>query len=121
MCSLRMSGRTSVTARRELLASYAELVITHSRLIRVLAQDPAAANSAKVRAAWPQLYDQLRQQLTGHEAPSQAELTRARAALGAIHAALQSAGVDDKDPEIRAAALAAACGALGIPAPRHHQ
>jgi hypothetical protein len=36
-----MSGRTSVTARRELLASYAELVITHSRLIRVLAQDPA--------------------------------------------------------------------------------
>jgi hypothetical protein len=112
------AGRTSVTARRELLASYAALVVTHSRLIRVLSQDPAAANSAKVMDAWPRLYDQLLQQLTGHEDSSQAELTRARAALGAIHAALQSARVDEKDPEIRAAALAAACGALGIPAPR---
>jgi len=115
------AGRTSVTARRELLASYAELVITHSRLIRVLSQDPAVANSAKIRDAWPQLYGQLLQQLTGQEEPSPAELTRARAALGSIRAALQSPRVDEKDPEIRAAALAAACGALGIPAPRHHQ
>jgi AcrR family transcriptional regulator len=115
------AGRTGTAARRELLASYAGLVVTHSRLIRLLSQDAAARYSVRVRDAWIQLYDQLVRQLTGRAEPSQAELTRARAALGAIHAALQSSRVDEKDPEIQAAALAAACGALGIPAPRPHQ
>jgi AcrR family transcriptional regulator len=114
------AGRTGTAARRELLASYAGLVVTHPWLIRLLTQDASARYSARVRDVWLQLYDQLMRQLTGSAEPSQAELTRARAALGAIHAALQSNSIDEKDPEIQAAALAAACGALGISAPRQH-
>src|SRR5487761_152740 len=46
------AGRTGTAARRELLASYAGLVVTHSRLIRLLAEDAAARYSVRVRDVW---------------------------------------------------------------------
>src|ERR1700730_8634128 len=67
--------RAGTAARRELLASYAGLVVTHSWLIRLLTEDAAARHSVRVRDVWLRLYDQLLQQLTGHDEPSQAELT----------------------------------------------
>ena len=106
----------NAAARRALLAGYTDLVAAHSRLIHVISQDPAARCGA--RDTWRPLHERLLRNLTGQEQPDQVELTRARAALGAIHAALHSNRVDPGDPAIRAAALAAACGALGVPAPR---
>jgi hypothetical protein len=106
----------NAAARRGLLAGYTDLVAAHSRLVHVLSQDPAARSGA--RDTWRPLYERLMRNLTGQQQPDQVELTRARAALGAIHAALLGNRVDPGDPVIRAAALAAACGALGVPALR---
>ena len=60
------------------------------------------------------------QLLAGHEAPDLTDQIRARAALGAIRGALLHADPDGDPAIVRAAILAAACGALGIPAPRAH-
>jgi len=57
------------------------------------------------------------QLLAGHGAPDLTERIRARAALAAIRGALVHADPGADPAVIRAAVLAAACGALGVPAP----
>lgn len=112
-----MSPRPAAAPRRSVLAAYADLVIRHEDLIRVLSQDPSVANRPPLTAAAP-LYDRLTQLLSGVEAPDAAERARVRAALGGLHAALLHAPPGDDPDVVRGAALAAACGALGIPSPR---
>lgn len=105
-------------SRGGLLSGYVDLVANNAGLIRVLAQDPGAADSTGVREAWLPLLTEFLRRLTGRREPTAVELTRARAAMGAIHAALQSPNVDPTCPSIRRAALAAACGALGLAVPQ---
>jgi hypothetical protein len=73
-----------------------------------------------VSAAHIALQDRMLQLLAGHEAPDLTEQIRARAALAAIRGALVHADPADDPAVIRAAILAAACGALGIPGPSLH-
>jgi AcrR family transcriptional regulator len=109
--------RASAAARREVLAAYIDLNISHVDLLRVLTQDPSVAlRPASVTHA--ALEGQMLQLLAGHEAPDLTEQIRARAALGAIRGALVHADPGGDPAIVRAAILAAACGALGIPAPR---
>lgn len=109
--------RPAAVARREVLAAYVDLVAGHADLIRVLSQDPSVAHSPAFTAAAP-LYDRLTRLLAGEEVPGAAARARVRAALGGIHTALLRAAPGDDPAVVRAAALAAACGALGIPGPR---
>ncbi len=119
-----LSPRLAAAPRRSALAAYADLVIRHQDLIRVLSQDPSVARRVALTPAAP-FYDRLTQLLSGVEAPGAAERARARAALGGLHAALLHAPPGDDPDVVRGAALTAACGALGIPGPRpagqHHQ
>lgn len=109
---------TSSAARRQLLAAYADLVLTHAELIRLLYEDPSVRRHPALAAA-PDTYRDLVGALSGSPEPDAVARVRARAALGAVQTALVRAQ-DDEDPEVlRSAALAAGCGALGIPAPRH--
>ena len=111
--------RTSAAARREVLAAYIDLNTSHVDLLRVLTQDPSVAlRPASVTHA--ALEGRMLQLLAGHEAPDLTDQIRARAALGAIRGALLHADPDGDPAIVRAAILAAACGALGIPAPRAH-
>jgi AcrR family transcriptional regulator len=110
------SQRLTASGRRALLARYIEHVASHSRLIRVISQDPSAAASPALSEA-PALFGRLLHRLSGDD-PGAAELTRVRFAFGGIHAALLNADPADDPDVVQAAALAAACGALGLPARR---
>lgn len=103
--------------RRQILAGYVDLVLAHEDLIRVLSQDPSVAHRPALVAAGP-LYDRLAALLAATDAPDVVQRTRVRSALGGIHTALLRAGPDDDPALVRDAAVAAACGALGIPGPR---
>ncbi len=102
--------------RRALLGGYVALVGRHEKLIRVLSEDPAARHGAPLAAAMP-LYGRLVQLLAGTETPDAAQRTRVRAALGGVHAALVRRPADDDPAVVGRAALAAACGALGLAGP----
>lgn len=107
--------RRSAAARRALLAAYIDIAASDLDLVRVLTQDPSAARRP-VTAEHAAHYQRMLHLLCGHEQPDTTERARARAALGAIREALIRAE-EDEDPEtLRAAALEAACGALGLPA-----
>jgi AcrR family transcriptional regulator len=109
--------RASAAARRDVLAAYIDLNTSHVDLLRVLTQDPSVARrpASVTHAA---LEERMLQLLAGHEAPDLTEQIRARAALAAIRGALVHTAPDGDPVIVRAAILAAACGALGIPAPR---
>lgn len=107
--------RRSAAARRALLAAYIDIAASDLDLVRVLTEDPSAARRPAT-AEHAAHYQRMLHLLCGHEKPDTTERARARAALGAIRDALIRAE-EDEDPEIlRAAALDAACGALGLPA-----
>jgi hypothetical protein len=112
-----MSPRPAAAPRRAVLAAYADLVVSHQDLIQVLSQDPSVAHRPPLTAAAP-LYDRLTQLLAGARAPGAAGRARVRAALGGLHAALLHVPPGDDPAVVRGTALAAACGALGIPGPR---
>ncbi|MGH9110545.1 MAG: TetR/AcrR family transcriptional regulator [Acidimicrobiales bacterium] len=107
----------SPSARRRAVGGYVDLVVAHADLVRVLANDPAVRGCPALTAAFP-LYRRLSQFLAGTESLDAVQRTRVRAALGAVHAAILRAGPDEDRDQVRAATLAAACGALGI-APPH--
>jgi AcrR family transcriptional regulator len=109
--------RASAAARREVLASYIDLSIAHVDLLRVLTQDPSVARRP-ASATHAALEVRMLQLLAGHEVPDLTERIRARAALAAVRGALVRADPADDPAVVRATILAAACGALGIPAPR---
>jgi AcrR family transcriptional regulator len=111
--------RASAAARREVLAAYVDLGTAHLDLIRVLTQDPSVARRP-ASAAHAALEERMLQLVAGHQAPSLTEQIRAWAALAAIRGALVHADPAGDPALIRASILAAACGALGIPAPRPH-
>jgi AcrR family transcriptional regulator len=108
--------RSSAAARRQVLAAYVDIGTAHLDLLRVLTQDPSVTHRP-VSAAHISLQDRMLQLLAGHEDPDLTEQIRARAALAAIRGALVHADPVDDPAVIRAAILAAACGALGIPGP----
>jgi AcrR family transcriptional regulator len=105
--------RESPAARREVLASYVALVAAHEEVIRVLSQDPSVRHTPATVAAAP-LYERLAQLLSGQDAPDATARARVNAALGGVRAAILNAAPDDDKTIVSAAALAAACGALGI-------
>jgi AcrR family transcriptional regulator len=111
--------RSSAAARRQVLAAYVDIGTAHLDLLRVLTQDPSVARRP-VSAAHIALQERMQQLLAGHEDPDLTEQIRARAALAAIRGALVHADPADDPAVIRAAILAAACGALGIPGPSLH-
>jgi Transcriptional regulator len=106
----------SAAARRAVLAGYIDLVAANAGLIRMLSQDPSVARCSALTSNQA-LYDRLTELLSGHHAPGTAERTRVRAALGGVRAALFCTDPADDPTVVRATALAAACGALGIPDP----
>jgi len=109
-----MEAHTSPRAsRRHFVERYVDLVIEHEELIRVLANDPSVRHCRAIQSFAP-LREQLVQLLSGSEAPDAAQRARVRATFGAVHAALMhSLPYDDRDA-VRAATIAAACGALGL-------
>jgi AcrR family transcriptional regulator len=110
-------GRTSPRARRQLLAGYVDYTAAHADLIRVFIQDPSARARPAVHDVAP-LRERLVRALSGVESPDIGQRTRVRVALGGIHAAIRFADPGDDPEAVRGAALAAACGALGIAPPR---
>jgi AcrR family transcriptional regulator len=109
-------ARPSTSARRQLLAGFVDLVAANAKLIRVLTQDPSVTKDAK-RSQRTQMFERFAQLLSGNESPTVAERARVRAALGGVRVALLYADPTDDPAVVREATLAAACGALGIPAP----
>lgn len=109
--------RASAAARREVLAAYIDLNTSHVDLLRVLTQDPSVARRP-ASATHAALEERMLQLLAGHEAPDLTEQIRARAALAAVRGALLHTAPGGDPVVVRAAILAAACGALGIPAAR---
>ncbi|MGC8462122.1 MAG: TetR/AcrR family transcriptional regulator [Acidimicrobiales bacterium] len=105
---------TEPVVRCSVLAGYVDLVAGHADLVRVLSADPGVRHSPALASATP-LYERLAQLLAGVEAPATVERVRVRAALGAVHAALVHAEPGEDPAVVRSAALAAACGALGVP------
>ena len=99
--------------RRELLAGYLQLVVNHQRVILVMSQDPAVIRRPVSARALP-LYERLALLLSGRAKPGPRERARVRAAMGGIHAAVLRAEPDDPADVVQEAALAAACGALGL-------
>jgi AcrR family transcriptional regulator len=110
----RIPRRPGDAGRRDLLAGYLDLVVAHRRVIRVLCQDPAVSRNEKVTAIARQGYVPLIEALCVPGQDPVTARTRVLAALGGIHAALSEDGPEEDGPLIRAAALMAACGALGI-------
>jgi len=107
----------SPAARRAVLVAYVDVVVENLDLIRVLTQDPSVAHRPASLAQAP-LYRRIVQLLCGTDTPDVAQQARARAALGAIRAGLVRADPEQDSQIVRDATLAAACGALGVPAPR---
>lgn len=97
-----------------LLAGYLDLVAAHRQVFRVLYQDPAVGRNEKVKAVVREGYTPLVEALRVPGQDPVTARTRVRAALGSIHAALGDDTPEEDLPLVRAAALVAACGALGI-------
>ena len=118
MCALAAETplRSTPAARRAVLTAFIDIAGADLELLRVLTQDPSAAHRPAT-AAHDELKPRMLMLLAGSAEPDTAGRTRARAALGAIFAGLVQADPADDPAVVRAAALAAACGALGIPAP----
>ena len=104
------------SARRAVLAAYIDIAAADLDLIRVLTQDPSVTRRPAT-TEHDALSERMLQLLSGHARPDTTQRTRARAALGAARAALVHADPGDDDEVVRAAALSAACGALGVAAP----
>lgn len=104
----------SVESRRAVLAAYIDIAAADLDLVRVLSEDPSVTRRA-ITAEHAALTERMLQLLAGHGQPDTAERAHARAAMGAIRAALIQADPSE-DPEVlRTVALHAACGALGLP------
>lgn len=111
---------TSVTddpdERAAWLARYIDTMFEYRDLIQVFHQDPSA-RQCHVTAEFVVVFDDMVRLLAGSDDPDTAARTRARATLAAVRGGLVLAGVDDDPDALRAATLAAACGALGVPLP----
>lgn len=101
--------------RRAMLAAYVELTAENRKLVQLISADPAALRSPAL-ASVPQLYDRLLRNLTGMPDPGLTELTRSRAALGAVNAGLQRSEPGDDLNLVKEIVLEAGCAALGISA-----
>lgn len=113
----RAEPQTSPAARRAALTTYVDLVADNADVIRVLTQDPSIHNQP-LFARRKELFERLVELLAGHKNPDAAERARVRVALGGVGTAILHAEPLDDPAAVKAAAITAACGALGIPAPR---
>jgi len=107
----------SPAARRDLLLGLIDLMSAHEDVVRVLSQDPSVQQRPAVERAEP-IFERFMQLLTGEEEPGTAARVRALVAIGGLQAAIVHGSLDDDREEVRQAMFAAACGALGLPAPR---
>jgi AcrR family transcriptional regulator len=108
-------GEQDTPARqRSLLAAYIDLTDEHADLLAVFSQDPSIRTRPAARRAVPGNATLTRMIAGGDDVTAR---TRARAALGGIHAAVRFRNPDDDPALVRHAALLAACGALGIEPP----
>ena len=104
----------SIVQRRQLLADYVDLTIASSDLVQAFATDPSMARRPMLKDGWAD-YQQLAQRLSGQSRPDSATRTRVRFTIGGIHASLRGLHGDADDVAVvRAAALTAAEGALGL-------
>jgi AcrR family transcriptional regulator len=106
-------ARPSLAQRRALLAGYVELVASSADLVQAFASDPSMARRPILRTRWT-MFQELTTLLSGQAKPSTATRTKVRFALGGVDAALRRLDSRDDLDVVRAATLAAACGALGI-------
>ncbi len=113
-------GETTVTgdpeARAAWLARYIDTMFDYRDLIQVVHQDPSA-KQCQVSEEFATVFDDMQRVLAGSDTPDSAARTRARATLAAVRGGLLHATGDEDPDELRAATLAAACGALGVPVP----
>lgn len=98
------------------LARYIDTMFDYRDLIQVVHQDPSA-KQCRVTDEFVPVFDDMQRVLTGSDTPDTAARTRARATLAAVRGGLVNASADDDPDALRAATLAAACGALGVPVP----
>ncbi len=103
-------------ARAAWLARYIDTMFDYRDLIQVFHQDPSA-KQCRVTDDFVEVFDEMVRLLTGSDDPGTAARTRARATLAAVRGGLLHASADEDPDELRAATLAAACGALGVPVP----
>lgn len=103
-------------ARAAWLATYIDTMFEYRDLIGVFHQDPSA-KKGRVADEFLDLFEGMVRLLTGEDDPDTVARTRARATLAAVRGGLVHASSDEDPAELRAATLAAACGALGVPEP----
>ncbi len=113
-----LPARATNASRRELLRGFVDLLSAHAPVIRVLVRDPSIGSSpavAELARRAKALFDLMARHLADTDHPGTAELTRVRVAVGGINTAMIDAEPADDPDVVRATALAAACGALGLP------
>jgi AcrR family transcriptional regulator len=109
------AGDEDTPARqRMLLAAYIDWTAEHADLLAVFSQDPSIRTRPAALQAAPANATLTRMIAGGDDVTAR---TRARAALGGIHAAVRFRSPDDDPALVRHIALLAACGALGIEPP----
>jgi AcrR family transcriptional regulator len=110
------AGDQDTPARQHrLLAAYIDLTAEHADLLTAFSQDPSIRTRPAARQAALTNAALTRMIAGGDDVIAR---TRARAALGGIHAAVRFQNPDDDPALVRRAALLAACGALGIEPPQ---
>lgn len=106
-------------ARGRWLATYIDTMFDYRDLIQVFHQDPSA-KQCQITEEFVSVFDGMVHVLAGSDTPDPAERIRARATLAAVRGGLVHASADEAPDVLRAATLAAACGALGVPLPASH-
>ena len=98
------------------LATYIDTMFEYREIIQVFHQDPSA-RQCPITDDFVDVVDGMVRVLSGSDSPDTTARTRARATLAAIRGGLTNTSADDDPDELRAATLAAACGALGVKPP----
>lgn len=111
----RMSRKKA--GRYKLVVAYADLLIRHSELARVLSGDRAAVMSPRLRAITEPLYATLMQQLSGQRKPRPDAVARIVIAIGGMHSAVAYLAPLNNLDQVRDTLIESACGALGLTPP----
>lgn len=107
----RATPASAVSDRRRVVEGYVAIVARHVKLIRVLSGDPAVH---RYRSTVTSILERLMAILAGVSEPDASQRTRARAALGAIDAAIVRADVGEDLCLNEQTALDVACAILGL-------
>lgn len=99
----RSPTANSPARRRQLLANFVDLVVTHHKVVRFLARDVGAANHQGLASRLDEQHAQLRGRLVGPNAGERAHL-RAAVAIGAVLRRVTH--LDGVDPDLARRELA---------------